>query len=100
MKQFLQSFFLVAIGLFFASSSFGQLSSTHAIGGRFGSASGITYRYSLSSERAVEGIMSIQSNSTSSRFRLVGLYEHHKALKNDFVCIDCGGESTPSGNIK
>ncbi|MFN4107579.1 MAG: DUF4760 domain-containing protein [Acinetobacter johnsonii] len=21
-------------------------------------------------------------------------------LKNDFVCIDCGGESTPSGNIK
>ncbi|WP_033566427.1 hypothetical protein [Sphingobacterium sp. SYP-B4668] len=61
-----------------------QLTSDHAIGGRFGSAQGVTYRYTMNEERAVEGILSIQSNSESRRFRLVGLYEYHQQLSGDF----------------
>lgn len=84
MKHTLQSFILVVLGLCFAKSSFAQLTSQHAIGARFGSASGINYRYTLAQDRAVEGILSVQSNSTSSRFRLVGLYEYHKPIAGDF----------------
>jgi len=61
-----------------------QLTSDHAIGGRFGSAQGVTYRYTMNEARAVEGILSIQSNSESRRFRLVGLYEFHNTLAGDF----------------
>lgn len=62
-----------------------QLNSEHAVGGRFGSAQGITYRYTLQQDRAVEGILSIQSNSKSRRFRLVGLYQYHRPLSGDFT---------------
>lgn len=81
MNKFLQSTLIFTV--FFLAMSFSahaQLSSQHAIGARFGSATGITYRYTLSPDRAVEGILSVQSNSKYSRFRLVGLYEYHKPL--------------------
>ncbi|MCI0920165.1 hypothetical protein [Sphingobacterium rhinopitheci] len=84
MKHILQSFILVVISLGFANSSFAQLSSQQAIGARFGSATGINYRYTLAQDRAVEGILSIQSNSISNRVRLVGLYEYFKPITNDF----------------
>ena len=42
------------------------------------------YRYSLNQTNAVEGILSVQSNSKYSRFRLVGLYEYHMPIANDF----------------
>jgi len=69
-----------------ASTNFAQaqLSSQHAIGARFGSATGITYRYTLTPATAVEGILSIQGNSEYSRFRLVGLYQHHMPIMDDF----------------
>ena len=81
MNKFLQSTLIFTV-LFLAMSfsAHAQLSSQHAIGARFGSATGITYRYTLSPDRAVEGILSVQSNSKYSRFRLVGLYEYHKPL--------------------
>lgn len=63
---------------------YGQLTERSAAGARFGSASGINYRYSLSTDRAFEGILSIQSNSVSSRFRLVGLYEYFRPFIGDF----------------
>lgn len=84
MNHILRNLFFVAILLFAGKSSFAQLSSQHAIGARFGSATGINYRYTLSEDRAIEGIMSIQSNSRSNRFRVVGLYEFHKPLAADF----------------
>lgn len=85
MKHILHSLLLFVIALAFSQESFAQLSSQNALGGRFGSASGITYRYSLSNDRAIEGILNVQSSSSYSRFRLVGLYEYHKILKNDLT---------------
>ncbi|SKB56112.1 hypothetical protein SAMN05660841_01243 [Sphingobacterium nematocida] len=84
MNHILRSLFLVAALLFIGKDSFAQLDSQHALGARFGSATGINYRYTLSEDRAVEGIMSIQSNSRSNRFRVVGLYEFHKPLSGAF----------------
>ncbi|GGE17477.1 hypothetical protein GCM10011516_13990 [Sphingobacterium cellulitidis] len=84
MKKILQlSFVFIA---FIASTNFAhaQLPSQHAIGARFGSATGLTYRYTMNPNKALEGILSIQSNSEYSRFRLVGLYENHLPLYNDF----------------
>lgn len=84
MKHILRNITLLAIGLFIGHSSFAQLSSKNAIGARFGSATGVTYRFTLAEDRAVEGIMSVQSNSVSSRFRVVGLYEYFKPLVSNF----------------
>lgn len=84
MNHILRNLFFVAALLFAGKDSFAQLDSQHAIGARFGSATGVNYRYTLSEDRAVEAIMSIQSNSRSNRFRLVGLYEFHKPLTGDF----------------
>lgn len=83
MKHTLRSIILLVIGLFIGQESFAQLTSQNAVGARFGSASGLNYRYTLSDTRALEGILSVQSNSTSSRFRLIGLYEYHKPLLGD-----------------
>ena len=83
MQKLLRNFFLVAVLFFSAKGTFAQLSSQHAVGIRFGSASGINYRYTLAPDRAIEGIMSVQSNSTTNRFRLVGLYQYHKPLPLD-----------------
>lgn len=80
MQKVIRNIFLLAAGVFLANEASAQLTSQHAIGARFGSASGINYRYTLSQDRAIEGILSVQSNSTSHRFRVVGLYEYHKEL--------------------
>ncbi|MFD1166713.1 hypothetical protein ACFQ2C_13965 [Sphingobacterium daejeonense] len=85
MKKILQ-ITLVFIALIASSNlANAQLQSQHAVGARFGSATGITYRYTMSPDKAIEGILSIQGNSESSRFRLVGLYENHMPLYNDFT---------------
>ena len=70
--------------LFCSNASWAQLNTPHAVGGRFGSATGFSYRYSLTPDRAIEGILSVQSNSKSRRFRLVGLYQYHKPIAGDF----------------
>lgn len=80
MQKTIRTIFLLAAAVFLGKDASAQLTSQHAIGARFGSASGINYRYALSNDRALEGILSVQSNSTSNRFRLVGLYEYHKEL--------------------
>ena len=80
------NFLLLTIGLIFLSfnQASAQLTSQHAVGARFGSATGFNYRYTLAEDRAIEGILSIQSNSTSRRFRMVGLYQYHKPLTPEF----------------
>ena len=80
MKLNIKYLVLVLIVFFSGAEAFAQLSSPHAVGLRFGSASGITYRYTLSDVNAFEGIMNVQSNSRWSRFRLVGLYQYHQPL--------------------
>lgn len=84
MKRILRSICLLAVGLFIGNGAYAQLTTQNAVGARFGTASGINYRFTLAPDRAVEGILSVQSNSTSSRFRLVGLYEYYKPLAHNF----------------
>lgn len=74
----------LALSVFFCKNSSAQLDNTHAAGLRFGGATGISYRYSLSEDRALEGILNLQSSSAASRFRIVGLYEYHKPLAENF----------------
>ncbi len=84
MKKILQLILVLVITLSSTNLAKAQLPSQHAIGARFGSATGLAYRYTMRPDLALEGILSIQSNSEYSRFRLVGLYEYHKPLFNDF----------------
>lgn len=72
------------LSFFFCKDSLAQLNSQHAVGVRFGSATGVSYRYSLSENRALEGILSVQSSSRTSRFRVVGLYQYHKPIAENF----------------
>ena len=83
-KILLFTFVSILALLAYVEPSKAQLQSRHAVGARFGSATGIAYRYTMTPDRALEGIMSIQSNSEYSRFRLVGLYEYHLPLYEDF----------------
>ncbi|MCA5005430.1 hypothetical protein [Sphingobacterium bovistauri] len=80
MQKTLRNIFLIAAAILMGKEASAQLSSQHAVGLRFGSASGVNYRYTLAENRALEGILSMRSNSTSSTFRLVGLYQYHKEL--------------------
>ena len=90
----------LGIILFSFDTSWAQLDSQHAVGGRFGSATGFSYRYTLSDDRAVEGILSIQSNSKSRRFRMVGLYQYHKPLAENFTWFYGFGGSVGSFRYK
>lgn len=74
----------LSLVLLFNLDAVAQSTSQHSIGGRFGSATGFTYRYTGYDGRAIEGILSMQSNSKHSRFRIVGLYEYVKPLTGDF----------------
>ncbi|HLR00112.1 MAG TPA: hypothetical protein VK102_07020 [Sphingobacterium sp.] len=78
--------FLLFVAFFFVpvSNATAQLNNEHAVGLRFGASQGLNYRYTLSSDRAIEGLLSIQSNSKSKRFRLAGLYEHFYPLHENF----------------
>ena len=80
MQKTVRNIFLIAAAIVWGNDASAQLTSQHAVGLRFGSASGLNYRYTLAENRALEGIMSVRSNSSSSTFRLVGLYEYHKEL--------------------
>jgi len=86
--------------LFSVDTSWAQLDTQHAVGGRFGSATGFSYRYNLAEDRAVEGILSVQSNSKSRRFRLVGLYQYHKPLAENFTWFYGFGGSIGSFRYK
>ncbi|GHE47553.1 hypothetical protein [Sphingobacterium griseoflavum] len=93
---------VLTLGIVFVSygNVSAQLDTQHAVGGRFGSATGFSYRYTLAEDRAVQGIMSLQSNSKSRRFRLVGLYEFHKPLAENFTWFYGFGGSVGSFRYK
>ncbi|MGO1245341.1 MAG: hypothetical protein ACTJHT_12835 [Sphingobacterium sp.] len=93
---------LLTLGLLLLSfdKASAQLDTQHAAGGRFGSATGFTYRYTLAPDRAMEGILSVQSNSKSRRFRIVGLYEFHKPLAENFTWFYGFGGSIGSMKYK
>lgn len=76
--------FSLGLALFFSIHAQAQTSNQHSIGGRFGSSTGFTYRYTSNELRALEAIVSMQSNSKRARFRLTGLYQYVKPLTGDF----------------
>lgn len=80
MKVGLRFVFFIIVVFCTVQQAEAQLISDHAVGVRVGSASGITYRHKLTDVNALEGILSVQSNSRESRFRLVGLYQYHRTL--------------------
>ncbi|QNL50090.1 hypothetical protein H8S90_00125 [Olivibacter sp. SDN3] len=53
-----------------------------AIGGRFGVANGITFKTFLTDQNALDVILNFRSNSKSSTFKLVGLYEIHNPIND------------------
>jgi len=76
---------VLGVVLFSVDSASAQLTEPHAVGGRFGNVVGVTYRYALPETNcALEGILSVQNNSVFRRFRLVGLYEFHRSLSENF----------------
>ena len=90
----------LGIILFSYDASWAQLDTPHAVGGRFGSATGFSYRYTLSDDRAVEGLLSVQSNSKYRRFRLGGLYQYHRPLADNFTWFYGFGGSVGSFKYK
>jgi hypothetical protein len=54
----------------------------HAIGGRFGTANGISFKTFANTTNAIELIVNFQSNTNYSYFRATGLMEKHAPLAN------------------
>ncbi|MBC7745903.1 MAG: hypothetical protein H7096_12465 [Flavobacterium sp.] len=54
----------------------------NAIGGRLGTANGITYKTFINSDRALDFILNFRSNEKQSTFRFTGLYEIHNPINN------------------
>ncbi|MEO8795408.1 MAG: hypothetical protein ABI390_08060 [Daejeonella sp.] len=54
----------------------------HALGGRLGTANGITYKTFIEADRALDFILNFQSKNDVSRFRFTGLYEIHNQINN------------------
>jgi hypothetical protein len=62
------------------SSAFAQYK--HAIGGRFGTANGISFKTFANTTNALELIVNFQSNTNYSYFRATGLMEKHAPIAN------------------
>lgn len=84
--------------IFCSKDSWAQLDRSNAAGVRFGGATGLSYRYAISNDRALEGILNFQSSSRTRRFRIVGLYQVHKPLVGNFSWFYGVGGSL--GNVR
>ncbi|MFM6976796.1 MAG: hypothetical protein ACKOW2_08130 [Sphingobacteriaceae bacterium] len=78
MKKSLLLFALV-LGLSY-SSSFAQYK--NALGGRFGTANGLTFKTFVGKNQALDFILNFQSNKSYDYFRFSGLYEIHNSINN------------------
>ncbi len=54
----------------------------NAIGGRLGTANGITYKTFFTGDRALDFILNFRSSDNQSTFRFTGLYEIHNNINN------------------
>lgn len=54
----------------------------HAIGGRFGTANGITFKTFVSADRAWDLIVNFRDTRSYSSFRFTALYEIHNDINN------------------
>ncbi len=60
--------------------AFGQQTYKNAIGGRFGTANGVTFKTFIGDTQAIDLILNFRSNSNRSSAYLTGLYEVHNPL--------------------
>lgn len=74
-------FGLVALGLTLATQT-ASAQYKHAIGGRIGDASGVTFKFFGKQNRAWDLILDFHSTSSHSDFRFTGLYEIHNPINN------------------
>src|SRR3546814_12183669 len=54
----------------------------NAIGGRFGTSNGLTYKHFFNSTGAMDLILNIRDHDHHDHFYLVGLYEVHNPIPN------------------
>lgn len=73
---------LAGIALLTASTNANAQDYKNAIGGRFGSANGISFKTGLSKGAMLELIGNFRSNNTYDYFNLTGLYEVYKPINN------------------
>jgi len=71
-------------GILLVSTSVTNAQQTYknALGGRLGTANGITFKTFVDSDRALDFILNFQSKKDYSYFRFTGLYEIHNPINN------------------
>lgn len=74
-------FGLVTLGLTLATQT-ANAQYKNAIGGRFGTANGISFKTFVKQDRALDFILNFQSKNDYSYFRFTGLYEIHNPINN------------------
>ena len=77
-----KTFLLAAAFAFFLSFESKAQSYKHALGGRFGTANGITFKTFVSGDRAWDLILNFRDNRNYSSFRFTGLYEIHNGIND------------------
>ncbi len=82
MKKFLTIICLTAITTIAMYSTSSAQDYKNAIGGRFGSANGITFKTTLGDNKMLDVIANFRSKSDFSYFRLTGLYEINMPIKD------------------
>ena len=82
MKKLLLLCLTAGIILLAQTESKAQQTYKNAIGGRLGTANGITYKTFISGDRALGFILNFRSNNNYSTFRFTGLYEIHDNINN------------------
>lgn len=82
MKKIVLLCLTAGIILFAQTESKAQQTYKNAIGGRLGTANGITYKTFISGDRALDFILNFRSNNNYSTFRFTGLYEIHNNINN------------------
>lgn len=79
-KLFVYTLFVLTLGLLSTSV---QAQYKHALGGRFGTANGISFKtFNGKNDRALDLILNFQSKNDYSYFRFTGLYEIHQNIEN------------------
>jgi hypothetical protein len=71
---------LVAALAFLSTSETKAQDYKHALGGRFGTANGLTFKTFVSGNRAWDLILNFRDNRNYSSFRFTGLYEIHNPI--------------------
>ena len=82
MKKILLLCLTAGILLLAQTESQAQQTYKNALGGRLGTANGITFKTFMTGDRALDFILNFRSNNNTSTFRFTGLYEIHDNINN------------------